>query len=80
MNGTRGTITSPNYPEDYPANINYTWVLRMGKIKTHVVFTIQELDLSRMIPCADYVKVSCYLCILIFYVNRLFYYLDLYYL
>ncbi|XP_022344206.2 uncharacterized protein LOC111137175 isoform X1 [Crassostrea virginica] len=57
MNGTRGTITSPNYPEDYPANINYTWVLRMGKIKTHVVFTIQELDLSRMIPCADYVKI-----------------------
>ena len=58
-NGESGEITSPDYPANYPDNINYTWILRTGHLKANVTFTILNFDIIKhnFTPCEDYLQV-----------------------
>ena len=58
-NGT-GVITSPGYPQNYPDNANYIWILNTGSQYATVTFSILDLKISKQYfgPCDDYLKVS----------------------
>ena len=59
-NGSIGEIMSPDYPRNYPDNINYTWILRTGHFNATVIFTIMDfsIDTSHIPPCNDYLQVK----------------------
>ena len=46
-----GTVTSPNYPDEYPANYENTWLLTVGQAQT-VSLHIEVLQLEGA-PIAD---------------------------
>lgn len=52
-----GTITSPNYPEHYPANRECVWVITAPN-KQQVNLEIEQFDLERLNNCGfDYLEV-----------------------
>lgn len=53
---------SPGYPDNYPNNINYTWILVSGSNNTIVNFTIVDLQTESdgNMSCFDYLTVSIY--------------------
>ena len=46
-----GTVTSPNYPDEYPVNYENTWLLTVGQAQT-VSLQIEVLQLEGA-PIAD---------------------------
>ncbi|KAL7058505.1 hypothetical protein AAHC03_016360 [Spirometra sp. Aus1] len=53
----KGTLTSPNYPNKYPQNINCTWVIEVP-VGFSVVLTFENFTLEGYINCPyDYVEV-----------------------
>nr|XP_022326203.1 cubilin-like [Crassostrea virginica] len=60
LNG-RNVITSPGYPENYPDNANYTWILNTGDRKANVTFSILDFDVPRPYQqpqCDDFLKIE----------------------
>lgn len=59
LNSSSGQLTSPEYPCNYPNNVNYTWTIQTGN--DYVNFTILELDAEVRTHgewfCVDYLKV-----------------------
>ncbi|XP_078339006.1 uncharacterized protein LOC111126096 [Crassostrea virginica] len=58
-NGT-GVITSPGYPQNYPDNANYIWILNTGSQYATVNFSILDLKIPKPYfhPCNDYLKIE----------------------
>lgn len=52
-------MTSPDYPCNYPNNVNFTWIIKPGKIKDIVNFTILDLqaETKNGRSCYDYLQV-----------------------
>lgn len=53
-------MSSPNYPGNYPNNINYTRIIDTGNTNTSVNFTILDLEAETFDNgnCLDYLRVS----------------------
>ncbi|XP_078312500.1 embryonic protein UVS.2-like isoform X2 [Crassostrea virginica] len=60
LNSSSGQLTSPEYPCNYPNNVNYTWTIQTGN--DYVNFTILELDAEVRTHgewfCVDYLKIE----------------------
>nr|XP_022286135.1 deleted in malignant brain tumors 1 protein-like [Crassostrea virginica] len=53
-------MTSPDYPCNYPNNVNFTWIIKPGKIKDIVNFTILDLqaETKNGRSCYDYLQIT----------------------
>lgn len=58
LTGSSGQVASPNYPNQYPHNVNYVWTITVDiGLRIRVIFN--SLDLESIANCYfDYVKVS----------------------
>nr|XP_022326208.1 CUB and sushi domain-containing protein 3-like [Crassostrea virginica] len=58
-NGT-GVITSPGYPQNYPDNANYIWIIITGSQDATVIFSILDFKIPKPFfhPCDDYLKIE----------------------
>ena len=59
-NGSR-VIKSPEYPQNYPHNSDYRWILNTGSRKANVTFSVLDFNISKPYlrpTCDDYFKVS----------------------
>uniref|UniRef100_H2YKV4 CUB domain-containing protein n=1 Tax=Ciona savignyi TaxID=51511 RepID=H2YKV4_CIOSA len=57
--GVGGTITSPNYPFNYPEAVSCQWVVR-GPAYHFISFVFDDLDLDTTTSCGDYLAVRSY--------------------
>ncbi|XP_055323439.1 uncharacterized protein LOC129578625 isoform X2 [Sitodiplosis mosellana] len=58
VTGTEGLLTSPNYPNLYPANTNY-YVKLIGPEKTRLVLQFTKIDLEEQNDCLyDYISIE----------------------
>lgn len=58
ITGTEGFLTSPQYPNLYPANINY-YVKLIGPENTRLVLQFTKIDLEEQIDCLyDYISLE----------------------
>ena len=46
MNGPGGEITSPNYPNPYPSDVECTWMIRVRN-EERILINVLELDLGK---------------------------------
>ena len=55
--GENGLITSPNYPGNYYAGINYYWVIT-GERARVIELTVDDVDLEQSLDCKnDFLKI-----------------------
>jgi hypothetical protein len=47
ISGTTGKLASPDYPGNYPNNVNFTWILTTGDPAAKVTFTFDEFDIYK---------------------------------
>jgi cubilin len=58
ITGSSGQVASPNYPSQYPHNVNYVWTI-MVDIGYRIRVTFTSIDIESASNCYyDYVKVS----------------------
>lgn len=59
LQGNGGQLTSPGYPNNYPNNVNDTWIIKTDDKRANVTFYIQEMDIEKTpgFPCDDYLEV-----------------------
>ncbi|KAF4517085.1 hypothetical protein B566_EDAN007007 [Ephemera danica] len=57
VEGTSGSLTSPNYPEAYPANADF-WTRVSGPVDSRLIFNFSRVDLEAQAECLyDFVAV-----------------------
>ena len=63
LTGSSGQVASPNYPNQYPHNVNYVWTITVDiGLRIRVIFN--SLDLESIANCYfDYVKVSYFIAV-----------------
>lgn len=58
LSGKNGIITSPNYPNNYPANSDCEWIVQVSPHHS-IVLTLEELDMEEFFNCAmDYLEAT----------------------
>ncbi|XP_048580963.1 tolloid-like protein 1 isoform X2 [Nematostella vectensis] len=50
VTGSRGTLTSPNFPSPYPTDVTCEWVIRVGP-KQAIELTIETIDIEQSKKC-----------------------------
>jgi len=50
VEGNSGSLTSPNFPQTYPANVDY-WVKISGPPQSRLIITFNHLDLEPQNEC-----------------------------
>lgn len=57
LNGSEGTLTTPNYPGNYYNNLDFS-VKVVGPDRTRLVIKFQKLDVEAQLECLyDYVEI-----------------------
>ncbi|XP_062617348.1 embryonic protein UVS.2-like [Saccostrea cucullata] len=53
-------ITSPGYPDHYPNNANFTWIIRAGRNESIFTFVIDDMDIEIFNSgfCDDYLEIK----------------------
>lgn len=62
LTGTSGQVASPNYPNQYPHNVNYVWTITVD-IGMRIRVTVNALDIESVANCYfDYLRVGLFVC------------------
>ncbi|XP_061194348.1 protein SpAN-like [Saccostrea echinata] len=54
LHTNEGQITSPGYPDNYPNNVSFTWIIRTRRNDAYEAFIILDMDIA----CGDYLKIE----------------------
>lgn len=59
---TRGSITSPGYPSQYPDNSNSTWIINAPHNASEVLIEIHDQDIEHTpgFKCTDFLEVCMF--------------------
>ena len=59
---TRGSITSPGYPSQYPNNSNSTWIINAPHNASEVLIEIHDQDIEDTpgFKCTDFLEVRIF--------------------
>lgn len=64
LTGSFGQVASPNYPNQYPHNVNYVWTITVD-IGMRIRVTINAIDIESVANCYfDYLRVWLFLALL----------------
>lgn len=62
LTGSSGQVASPNYPNQYPHNVNYVWTITVD-IGMRIRVTVNALDIESVANCYfDYLRVGLFVC------------------
>lgn len=60
LTGSSGQVASPNYPNQYPHNVNYVWTITVD-IGMRIRVTVNALDIESVANCYfDYLRVGLF--------------------
>lgn len=52
-------VSSPNYPDNYPENLNCTWIIKSPRYNHEIVMKIRDMEIEAQAVCQfDYIQIG----------------------